>query len=158
MFWVNRQAIHVMKTEPECNRPVLEPGTTGRFRSWSIESHISTGTVVITAHGRISCEDAKRQAAQASQLMRQHKSNRVLADFSAAIVEISLAEIYWIPGHYTTLTANRQFKIAVVAPVSGHRIGSFKFYEAHCTNAGYNVKLFAERTAAEQWLAQASVT
>jgi hypothetical protein len=146
-----------MNFEIECTQAVPEAGLAKRFRSWTIEYHAPTETVVITAHGRIFHEDAERQAEEASRLMRLHRTNRVLADFSAGCVEISLAKIYWFPAHYSALTADRRFRVAVVVPVNGHRIGSFKFYEAHCTNAGFNVKLFAEFADAENWLQPSSI-
>ena len=104
------------------------------------------------AAGYVFHEDARRQAEQVSQLMRQHQVNRVLADFSAALVEISLTDIYWLPGYYSTLTASRCFQIAVVVPVTGYRLESFKFYALRCVNSGFSVKLFTDAAAAEAWL------
>src|ERR1700749_1790246 len=103
-----------MNIEIECEQSVPEIVPIKQFSSWTIEYHAPTETVVITAHGRIFHQDAKRQAEWAAQLMRQHKAKRVLADFSAGHVEISLAQIYWFPSDYMMLTVDRQFRVAVI--------------------------------------------
>ena len=126
-------------------------------QSWKIEYAVAKKMVVITAAGEIFREDARRQAEEASQLMRRHKVNRVLADFSSALVEISLTDLYWLPAYYSTLTASRCFQVAVVVPATGYRIESFKFYALRCVNSGFSVKLFAEPAAAEAWLQPAFI-
>ncbi len=147
-----------MNLELEWNEPCLQVIPVGQAQSWYIEYQPAGEMVVLTAYGRIFREDARRQAEQVAQLMRRHKTQRVLADFRGACVEISLPDIYWLPAHYATLTAFRRFRIAVVATATGHRMDSFTFYEVRCANAGFNVKLFVDPADAGQWLQQTSLS
>jgi hypothetical protein len=147
-----------MNLELKWNEPRLELIPVGHTRSWKVEYQSAKGMVVVTSHGYFFGEDARRQAEQVSALMQRHKVKRVLADFGAAFVEVSLTDIYWLPAHYSSLTASRRFRLAVVVPASGYRMDSFKFYELRCRNAGFNVKLFPDQAAAEDWLQQTSVS
>jgi hypothetical protein len=147
-----------MNCEQELFSPWEQPTPVSPFQPWSVEYAHPKGIVVATARGHIFREDVRRQAEHVSQLLRQHKANRVLADCRTARVEISLTDIYWFPAYYSALTASRRFRIAVMVPATGYRMNSFKFYELRCRNAGFNVKLFSEYSDAEAWLQQTAIS
>lgn len=123
---------------------------------WRVEYVPETGLVVVTASGEIRNEDATAQAAETFRLAKQNQVSVVLADYSDALSEVTLPSLYGLPDYYSQLGAPWHARVAVVLPRTRYRLESYEFFELVCKNAGYNVRLFETREAAEQWLAQAS--
>ena len=111
--------------------------------------------VIVAGAGEIRNEDAKAQAAEAIRLLKQNEASGVLVDYSEALSELSLPELYWLPDYFTTLGAPWDARVAMVLPRTRYRIDTYQFFELVFRNAGYNVKLFEERKEAEAWLAPA---
>ncbi len=111
--------------------------------------------VAVIATGEISSEDAGAQAAEALRLLKQNQANLVLVDCSDALSEVSLSCLYGLPDYFTKSGAPWNIRVAVVVPRTQYRIATYHFFELVCKNAGYNVSLFDEREAAEDWLQQA---
>ena len=111
---------------------------------------------MITAAGEIRDEDARAQVVEAFYLLGQNRATGILADYSDAISEVSLAELYWLPDYAAVIGAPWDNRVAVVLPRTPYRLESFQFFELVCNNAGWNVKLFESNAAAENWLAQAA--
>jgi hypothetical protein len=123
---------------------------------WKVEYAPEAGMVVVTASGEIHNEDASAQAAEAFRLAEQNQTSVILADYSDALSEVSLPSLYGLPDYYSQLGVPWHARVAVVLPRTRYRIESYQFFELVCKNAGYNVQLFEDRAAAEQWLAEAS--
>lgn len=121
---------------------------------WQAEFLAARQLILITACGHFFRDDARELTGEVSRLMRNHGTNRVLADFSAAGVEIPLTDIYWFPAHYAAVGCSPGFRVAVVVPATGYRREAFEFYQLRCANMGFDVRLFKDGTAAEKWLRQ----
>ena len=119
---------------------------------WEIHFDPKKRMILITASGQISYDDAKAQTEQTIQLMKEHETTRVLADYSKGITEVSLANLYWLVDFYRQVNAPPEMKAAVVLPTSGHRIEAYQFHALAAKNAGYNIRLFPARADAEKWL------
>ena len=111
---------------------------------------------MVTASGEIRDEDARAQTVEAFYLLGQNRAAGILADYSDAISEVTLAELYWLPDYAAVIGAPWNIPVAVVLPQRQYRLESFQFFELVCNNAGWNVKLFEPKAAAEDWLAQAA--
>ena len=122
---------------------------------WRVEYLSETNVVAISAVGEVSNEDAEAQVAEALRFLQQHQTTLVLADYTQAFSEISLPSLYGMPDHFTREGGFWNIRVAVLMPRSQYRLESYQFFELVCRNAGYNVRLFKEREAAEAWLEQA---
>lgn len=107
---------------------------------------------MVTSSGEIRNEDARAQVEEIIRLLKQNRARVVLVDYSDALSEVSLPSLYGLPDYYTELGAPWNARIALVLPRSRYRLESYQFFELVCKNAGYNVRLFDEREAAEHWL------
>jgi DNA-binding NarL/FixJ family response regulator len=122
--------------------------------SWSTEYLSEKKLVVASLTGTVTNADAKSQSEQAMRLLMDHEASLVLVDCREAVSEISYAVLYWLPRFYAQFGVPRSTRIAVVLPAVPYRVESFQFYALACTNAGYDVRLFESRQAAEEWLLQ----
>ena len=61
-------------------------------------------------------EDLRRQAAKTLRLLKQNEATLVLADYSDAFSEVSLACLYGLPDDFTTSGAPWNLRVAVVIP------------------------------------------
>ncbi len=119
---------------------------------WRVEYSSVTNAVAIIAGGEVSNEDAQAQVTETLRLLEQHQASLVLVDYAEALSEITLPSLYGLPDLLTRRGGLWNIQIAVVMPRSRYRLESYQFFELVCRNAGYNVKLFNERKAAEEWL------
>jgi hypothetical protein len=113
-------------------------------------------TVLVIARYRINNNDARAQAAEVIRLLKRYHSDLVLADYSDAHLTASLANLYWLPDYYTELGAPQHARFALVLPRNRFNVEAYQFFQIACRNAGYNVKLFDEKVAAEAWLSRGS--
>ena len=121
---------------------------------WKVEYGPEKDMVVVTATGEVSSQDGRDQAEKASRLLKENQSTLVLVDYSEAMSEVSLPNLYWLPDYFSELGAPWHARIAILLPRTGYRMESYQFFELACKNAGYTVKLFAEKGPAEDWLRQ----
>ena len=122
--------------------------------SWRVKNLPAREVVSVIATGEISSEDAGTQAAEALRLLKQNQANLVLVDYAEALSEVSLSCLYGLPDYFTKSEAPWNLRVAVVVPRTQYRIATYHFFELVCKNAGYNVSLFDDREAAEDWLQQ----
>ena len=123
---------------------------------WTVEYAPERGWVVVTASGEIRDEDARAQTVEALYLVAHHRATGILIDYADALSEVSLAELYWLPDYAAEVGVPWGIRVAVVLPQRQYRLESFQFFELVCNNAGWDVKLFEPKAAAEDWLAQAA--
>ena len=122
--------------------------------AWDVEYRPEKDMVVVNATGQVSGQDGRGQAEKAIRLLKENQATLVLVDYSEAVSELSLPSLYWLPDYFSELGAPSHARIAVLLPRTGYRMESYQFFEVACKNAGYNVKLFAEKEHAENWLRQ----
>jgi hypothetical protein len=121
---------------------------------WKVEYGSERDLVVVTASGEVSSQDGRDQAEKVSRLLKENHGTLVLVDYSEALSEVSLPNLYWLPDYFSELGAPWHARIAVLLPRTGYRMESYQFFELACKNAGYTIRLFAERGPAEDWLRQ----
>jgi hypothetical protein len=109
--------------------------------------------VVVAAFGEMRDEDARAQTAEAVYFLKHNQATAVVVDYSDASSALSLAGLYWLPDYATQLGAPWDARVAVVLPRGRCRLESHQFFALVCKNAGYDVRLFDEKIAAENWLA-----
>ncbi len=122
---------------------------------WRVDYLSATDVVAVIATGEISSEDVRAQVAEIIRVLNQNEATLVLADYSDALSEVSLASLYGLPDDFTKSGAPWNTRVAVVAPRTRYRIETYQFLELVCKNAGYDVRLFDEPEAARDWLHQA---
>jgi hypothetical protein len=122
--------------------------------AWRVEYLAAEHVVAVISIGEISNEDIREQVAETIRVLKQNEATLVLADYSEALSEASLASLYLLPDDFTRTGAPWNARVAVVTPHTRYRIETYQFFELVCKNAGYNVSLFDEREAAEVWLRQ----
>ena len=121
---------------------------------WTVEYVPEKEMLLVIASGRVLNLDARAQAAAAVGLLKPNQLDSVLVDCSDARLEVSLANLYWLPDYWSELGAPRYVRIAVVLPRTRFNVESYQFFGIACKNAGYNVRLFDGNEAAEAWLHQ----
>ncbi len=119
---------------------------------WTVEFVPETEILHIVALGKIYNHDARAQAIEGVALVKKHDADLILADYSEVTLEVSLANLYWLPEYYNELGAPQHVRVALILPSSGFQFDSYKFFQTACKNAGYNVKLFDSKEAGEAWL------
>jgi hypothetical protein len=122
---------------------------------WTVEYEPERALIVVTGSGNMSDEDATAQTTEAICFLKQNHSNAILVDYSGAVSEVSLPSLYWLPDYCSELGAPWNIRVAVLLPRTPYRLESFQFFQLVCKNAGYNVRLFEAKEAAEAWLAEA---
>ena len=122
---------------------------------WTVEYEPERALVVVTGSGKMSDEDATAQTTEAICFLKQNHSNAILVDYSEAVSEVTLSNLYWLPDYSSELGAPWNIQVAVLLPRTQYRLESFQFFELVCKNAGYNVRLFEAKEVAEAWLAEA---
>src|ERR1035441_4587207 len=122
---------------------------------WTVEYEPERALVVVTGSGNMNDEDATAQTTEAICFLKQNHSNAILVDYSEAVSEVSLPNLYWLPDYSSELGAPWNIQVAVLLPRTPYRLESFRFFELVCKNAGYNVRLFEAKEAAEAWVAEA---
>lgn len=120
---------------------------------WNAEYEPERAVVVVTGSGVVRSEEARAQAVEVVRLLKINEASLILMDYSDAVSEVSLPELYWLSHHASSLGLPWNARLAVLLPRQQYRIDSYQFFELVFRTVGYNVKLFQERKAAENWLA-----
>lgn len=119
---------------------------------WKIE-HLETEDIVrVTATGSITAEDAWAQVEEGIELILRRQAVGALIDYSGAILEMELVEIFKLPELFEIHALPRKTKIAVTLPSDPANMHKYTFFDDVATNRGYIVKLFWEPREAQAWL------
>jgi hypothetical protein len=120
--------------------------------SWEVEYVPEKRLVLLIVQGEIIDEEVQARVPETVRLLREHETGLLLVDCSAATTKASLPCLYRLPDYATELGAPWNTRIAVILPRSPFRIETFHFFALVFRNAGYDILLFDDRTAAENWL------
>lgn len=120
--------------------------------SYTIEYLETEGICLITNTGEFTPEDFMKQAQEALEVSRLKRCSKFLVDCTSMIIQSKTTDIYNTAAFYEEIGAPRENKIALVVPSGTKAEGDLKFYETVCSNRGWQVKMFAERASAMQWL------
>lgn len=121
---------------------------------WEVKHLPDKEVVALICSGRFSSNDAREQAEEVIHLLKENKATRVLLDYSNAIGEVPIVDLFYLPEHYDKLGAPKNARVALVLPKTEHRLEDYGFYETVCRNKGYNCTLFRSHQAALKWLEQ----
>jgi hypothetical protein len=121
---------------------------------WTVEYRPEKDMALVVAAGRIFDEDARAQLVECIRLLKHHHAALLLLDYSEALSEVPLAGLFGLPDYATELGAPWNMRVAVVLPRTGYRMDTYEFLELVGKNAGYDVRLFGDRKAAEAWFLQ----
>src|ERR1019366_7729666 len=107
---------------------------------WTVEYLPDKNLVAVIATGMITNEDVEAQLAETIRLLKQNKTTCILADYSDALSEASLAILYGLPDYFTISRAPWNVRAALVIPRARYRIETYYFFELVCKNSCYNVR------------------
>lgn len=119
---------------------------------WSLEYSDTDRILTVKCEGPFTADDLAPMTQAAVDKLREEHSLRVLLDFSAAVAQVTITEMFKLPDIYTDLRAPRLAHLAMVMPADGYRRDVYQFYEDLSVNRGYFVKLFTSTAAARTWL------
>jgi len=117
--------------------------------AWQMKYVPARAAVVVVVTGEIRNDDARAQAAGIIELLNRHQTRNVLLDCSEAVSEMTLPELYWLADEAQGLRVPWDVRVAVAAPRTRYRIEAYEFFALVFRNAGYDVKVFDDRKAAE---------
>lgn len=120
--------------------------------SWKIEHQAVENIVRVTAEGIVTAEDAFAQTVEGVQLIVSLKASGVLVDYSSAILEMPVTDIYKLPDMFDAGGLPHWTKIAIVLPADPENMHKYTFFDDTATNRGFQVKLYWERSQALAWL------
>ena len=120
--------------------------------SWELEYREVGNLVRVVASGSISTEDALAQVAAGVKLIREHQSGGALVDYSKAVLEMPIVDIYKLPDLFDALALPRSTRIAIVLPPDPKNMHKYTFFDDTANNRGYMVKLHWEPSQAMAWL------
>lgn len=107
--------------------------------------------VEITSKGIVSSKELKSEQTPIFALAEEHNTDMFLLDLTNYERSLSLIDILGGVSFYGKKTTMR-IRIAVLAPISEEALQDALFYETVCVNRGWNVRVFAERQDAINWL------
>ncbi len=119
---------------------------------WEVQYVPDKETVLVTAAGPLSDEEAKQLTSQAVALLKETQATRVLSDCRRLGLGPSLGAVYWLVNGYSDSGVPRQTRIALVHSNAQQAVELAHFYETVCFNQRYQAKIFPTRSAAEAWL------
>ncbi len=123
---------------------------------WEVKYVPDREMVLAVATGVFYEEDAYAQVVQAIGLLQLHHARLVLVDHTEVLSEMRLSSLYSLPDYATELGAPWDIHVAVVTPRTRYRLETYEFFGMVSRNAGYDVRLFEDKEAAENWLLQSS--
>lgn len=119
---------------------------------WTLDYAATDRILIVKCDGPYTADDLGPMTKAAIEKLREVQSLRVLLDFSTAIAQLTVADVYKLPDIYSDLRAPRLAHLAMVVPKDHYRINIYQFYEDLCVNRGFFVKLFNDTTSAKDWL------
>lgn len=123
---------------------------------WTIErSNAAPVAPILRVHaeGSVSTEEVLAQVMEGLEIIKQQQMIGALVDYSKAILEMPLHEIYRLPDLFDAGELPRATKIAIVLPADPANMHKYTFFDDVATNRGYQVRLYWEPTQALAWLA-----
>lgn len=124
--------------------------------SWTIERANAAPVAPILrvqAEGSISTEEVLAQVMEGLEIIKQQQMVGALVDYSKAILEMPIDEIFKLPDLFDAHELPRGTRIAIVLPADPKNMHKYTFFDDVATNRGYLVRLFWEPTQAMAWLA-----
>lgn len=119
---------------------------------WKLDYSAEDRILSVKTEGPFTAADLEDMTRASVEKLREEHALRVLLDFSNAITQVSMTELYQLPDLYTGLRAPRLGHLAIVIPTDQRGREAFQFYEDLAINRGIFVKLFNDHDKAKAWL------
>jgi hypothetical protein len=110
------------------------------------------GYLHVVGEGAVVTEDVANNVDEGVKLIITLGLPGALVDFSLAVLEMSLADIFKLPDWFDVRNLPRATRIAVVLPPDPVNMFKYIFFDNISTDRGYQVRLFWEPTRAVDWL------
>ena len=120
--------------------------------SWKVEHLAKENIVHVLAEGSISTVDVFGQVAEGIALILEKAAPGAWINYSGAILEMPLIEIYRMPELFEAQGLPRATKMAITLPSDSENMHKYTFFDDVATNRGYIVRLFWEQGQAMKWL------
>lgn len=118
---------------------------------WNLSHSKAENLLRITASGPVTTEDVLAQATQGIEIVKREQLPAVIADYSGAILEMPIFEIFKLPDLFETLELPRHTRMAILLPSDPVNMHKYTFFDDTATNRGYLVRLFWEQSHAMDW-------
>ena len=110
------------------------------------------GYLHVVGEGPVFTEDVADNVDEGVRLIIDLALPGALVDFSLAVLEMSIVDIFRLPDWFEARNLPRGTRIAVVLPADPPNMYKYTFFDDVTTNRGYQVRLFWETTSAQGWL------
>jgi len=120
--------------------------------SWELEYSDAENIVRGIVSGNITTGEVLEQAMAGVRLIKERQAGGALVDYSKAVLEMPVFEIFKLPDLLDSLALPRRTKIAIVLPPDPVNMHKFTFFDDVANNRGYKVKLHWEPSQAMAWL------
>ena len=121
--------------------------------SWSVKYDPAQNIIVEVYRGITTAEDLRGAIAERIAIEEKTGAKNILVDILDIELAANTIEIFSLPNNfYNEVKASLNSRISLVVPAD-HRVKeAARFFETACVNRGWNVKIFAERKSAIEWL------
>lgn len=123
--------------------------------SWRIEHSEPERFLRVTAAGPVFTDDAFEQVRLGVERIVRDQLPGALVDYSAAVLEMPIVDIFKMPDMFDALQLPHRTKIAILLPSDPVNMHKYTFFDNTANNRGFQVRLFWEPSAALGWLAEA---
>lgn len=130
----------------------LTGGGENEGMSLKIEPLQADGYLYVVGEGTVATLDVANQVDEGIGLIISLGLPGAMVDFSNAVLEMPLVDIYKLPDWFEARSLPRETRIAVVLPPDPVNMHKYTFFDDVATNRGYHVRLFWESTRARDWL------
>ena len=119
---------------------------------WKVQIHPDSGIVETEYSGVLSPVDLGKAVQETIETGRTSGAVLFLADCTGLLGGHSLFDLYGLADLLVSLGFENQFKEAVVMPDLDAPTENVRFWETVCLNRGLQVRIFADRAGALEWL------
>ena len=120
--------------------------------TWSVEREPTQGWVVMHFDGALTRQDCARATRRAVEMMNPGVPQAFFVDVSAAHCTLGAGDIYAIPAMWSHAAVHRGSALAMLVDPALSDRRDTEFFENTCRNRGWNVRVFADRADASDWL------
>ena len=111
------------------------------------------GYLHVLGDGPVTTEDVAANIDEAIQLIISLGLPGAFVDFSLAVLEMSISDIFKLPDWFEARNLPPATHIAVVLPADSANMYKYIFFDEISSKRGYQVRLFWEPSGALGWLA-----
>ena len=119
---------------------------------WHVEYDQDQDTVVVVFSGDTDASDIREATIDGINLVKKHRAMSGLVDCLEQTKTGSIMQLYELPTLYDDEGLTHRIRIAFVEPAKKELRELADFYETVCLNRGWQIRRFATREAALDWL------